>query len=118
MKDGCESREQSYHEEFVFDPEFLVPDITSSRYNFDILKRYNFILYKNFTKSIAAAAHNNCFDSNFLYGFASKMLASKNVTNRDFNQLTEELVDTINALNASFGTINDRMEAALQKDRN
>ena len=35
----------------------------------------------------------------------------------DFNQLTEKLVDTINAMNTS-GTINDRMEAALQKDRN
>ena len=112
MKDGCESREQSYHEEFVFDPEFLVPD-DSSRYNFDNLKQY-----KNFTNSIAVAAHKNCFDSNFLYGFASKILESENVTNPDFNQLTEQLVDTINALNASFGTINDRMEAALQKDRN
>ena len=36
----------------------------------------------------------------------------------DFNQLTEELVDNNNAFNATSGTINDRMEAALQKDRN
>merc|ERR1719197_1586534 len=84
MQDGCESREQSYHEEFVFDPEFLVAD-DSSRYNFDILNKQ----YKNFTKSIAVAAHKNCFDSDFLYGFASKMLESENVTNPDFNQLTE-----------------------------
>jgi len=113
LKDGCESREQSYHEEFVFDPEFHVPD-DSSRYNFDILNKQ----YKNFTKSIAVAAHKNCFDSDFFYGFASKMLESENVTNPDFNQLTEQLVDTINDMNATSGTINDRMEAALQKDRN
>ena len=112
MKDGCESREQSYHEEFVFDPKFHVPD-DSSTYNFDILNQY-----KNYTKSIDTAAHKNCLDSDFLYGFASKMLESENVTDPDFNQLTEELVDTINAMNATSGTINDRMEAALQKDRN
>ena len=46
------------------------------------------------------------------------MLESENVTDPDFNRLTEELVDTINAMNATSGTINDRMEAALQKDRN
>ena len=112
MKDGCESREQSYHEEFVFDPEFLLPD-DSSRYDFDILNNH-----KNYTKSIAVAAHKNCLDSNFLHGFASKIFESVNVTDPDFNQLTEELVDTINAMNATSGTINDRMEAALQKDRN
>ena len=112
LKDGCESREQSQHEEFVFDSEFHVPD-DSSTYNFDILNQY-----KNYTKAIAAAAHKNCLDSNFLYGFASKIFESVNVTEPDFNQLTEELVDTINAINATSGTINERMEAALQKDRN
>ena len=111
FKDGCESRQQSYHEEFVFDPEFHVAD-GSTKYNFDILNHY-----KNITKSIAVAAHKNCFDSDFLYGFASKILDTPNVYDPDFNQLTEELVDTINAMNTS-GTINDRMEAALQKDSN
>lgn len=109
FKDGCESRQQSYHEEFVFDPEFHVAD-DSTKYNFDILNHY-----KNIRKSIATAAHKNCLDSNFLYGFASKILDTS--TSPDFNRLTEELVDTINAMNTS-GTINDRMEAALQKDRN
>jgi len=108
MQDGCESRQQSYHEEFVFDPEFHVAD-GSTKYNFDILNHY-----KNITKSIDVAAHKNCLDSNFLYGFASKILDTPNVYDPDFNQLTEELVDTINAMNTS-GTINDRMEAALQK---
>ena len=111
FKDGCESRQKSYHEEFVFDPEFHVAD-GSTKYNFDILNHY-----KNITKSIAVAAHKNCFDSDFLYGFASKILDTPNVYDPDFNKLTEELVDTINAMNTS-GTINDRMEAALQKDRN
>ena len=119
LKDGCASRQKSYHEEFVFDPEIY--EVGNTTYNFDILKKY--------THSIVAASNKNCFDSDFLHGIAFKILESEKKFQDDFgnesenmiidfNQLTEELVDNINALNTTSGTINDRMEAALQKDRN
>ena len=112
LKDGCESRQKSYHEEFVFDPEIY--EVGNTTYNFDILKKY--------TNSIVAASNKNCFDSDFLHGIAFKILESENMTDEhiiiDFDQLTEDLVDFINALNDTSGTINDRMEVALQKDRN
>ena len=116
FKDGCVSRQKSYHEEFVFDPEIY--EVGNTTYNFDILKKY--------TNSIVAASNKNCFDSDFLHGIAFKILESENGSENgsgenmiiDFNQLTEELVDNINALNDTSGTINDRMEVALQKDRN
>ena len=116
LKDGCASRQKSYHEEFVFDPEIY--EVGNTTYNFDILKKY--------TNSIVAASNKNCFDSDFLHGIAFKILESENGSENgsgenmiiDFNQLTEELVDNINALNDTSGTINDRMEVALQKDRN
>ena len=116
LKDGCASRQKSYHEEFVFDPEIY--EVGNTTYNFDILKKY--------TNSIVAASNKNCFDSDFLHGIAFKILESENGSENgsgenmiiDFNQLTEELVDNINALNDTSVTINDRMEVALQKDRN
>ena len=47
---------------------------------------------------------------------ASKMLESENIIEPDFYQFTENFVDSINAM--ENGTSNQRVDAALDQDRN
>ena len=98
---------KTYHEEFVFDAEVVSTD-DQPIYDFDILK--------NYTESISGAANKNCLDSDFLHAMASKMLESEDNSEPDFDQFTEDFVDSINAM--ENGTINQRVNTALEQDRN